>query len=244
MTKNKKTVAIILCGGEGKRLGNIGRKINKTLIKYKKKTLLQHILEKLLKYKIYNVILPVGYKHQNIKKIIKKDISTKVKFKKMKIKINFTGSKSEIHQRLKKIINKISYDANNVILINGDSYYDFNFEKMIEFHNKKKAILTLVSCVKNFDYGFLRSKNQKMITFNRNIKVKDFFVNNKEKFSFYSGVSIINYNFLKFKIKKIKNNFEKEFFKLAIKNKKSYNFFTNKYFFDINTEADLRNLKD
>ena len=37
MTKNKKTVAIILCGGEGKRLGNIGRKINKTLIKYKKK---------------------------------------------------------------------------------------------------------------------------------------------------------------------------------------------------------------
>ena len=52
----------------GDRFGNIGRKINKTLIKYKKKTLLQHILEKLLKYKIYNVILPAGYKHQNIKK--------------------------------------------------------------------------------------------------------------------------------------------------------------------------------
>ena len=77
MSENNKTVAIILCGGEGRRLGRVGRKINKTLIKYKKKVLLQHIFEKLLKYKIYVVFLPVGYKHLNIKKLVKKNIFIK-----------------------------------------------------------------------------------------------------------------------------------------------------------------------
>ena len=243
MSKNNKTVAIILCGGEGSRLGRVGRKINKTLIKYKKKVLLEHIFEKLLKYKIYVVFLPVGYKHLSIKKLVKKNIFIKSKFKKMKITTNFTGFRTEIHQRIKQTIGQIPPDTSNIILINGDSYYDFNFKSILKFHNQKKAYLTLVSCNKNIDYGLLKSQDQKMISFNRNIKIKNFCSNDKNKFSFYSGLCIISYAFLKHKIKKIKKNFEKEFFEAAIKSKKSYNFFTNKKFFDINTEIDLLHLE-
>ena len=154
MSKNNKTVAIILCGGEGSRLGRVGRKINKTLIKYKKKVLLEHIFEKLLKYKIYVVFLPVGYKHLSIKKLVKKNIFVKSKFKKMKITTNFTGFRTEIHQRIRQTIGQIPSDTSNIILINGDSYYDFNFKSILKFHNQKKAYLTLVSCNKNINTTF------------------------------------------------------------------------------------------
>ena len=65
--------AIILCGGKGTRLGNLGKKIPKTLVKIHNKPILWYIVKALKKNSINHFILPLGYKGNQIKQYIKND---------------------------------------------------------------------------------------------------------------------------------------------------------------------------
>ena len=49
MNKKKINSAIILCGGRGKRLGSIGKRLPKTLVKIHKKPILWYIIKSLKK---------------------------------------------------------------------------------------------------------------------------------------------------------------------------------------------------
>ena len=62
MTKSIKNVsAIILCGGKGTRLGNIGLK-NKTMLSFKGKPIMHHILKYLFNYQVDQIIFPMVIK--------------------------------------------------------------------------------------------------------------------------------------------------------------------------------------
>ena len=64
--------AVILCGGKGTRLGAIGKKLPKTLIKIHNKPIIWYIIKILQKNKLNHFILPVGYKGSQIKRYLKK----------------------------------------------------------------------------------------------------------------------------------------------------------------------------
>ena len=89
MRKNniEKICAIILCGGKGTRLGKVGKKINKTLIKYKGNPLIYYIIKYLFKnYKKYYYpfnFLPVDFNIFSFYQITKKQagIFLKLNFK-------------------------------------------------------------------------------------------------------------------------------------------------------------------
>ena len=70
--------AIVLCGGNGKRMGSLCQDIPKTLIKIRGKPILWFILKSLSRHNIERVILPIGYKG---KKIIQFVESVKSNFK-------------------------------------------------------------------------------------------------------------------------------------------------------------------
>ena len=70
---SKNTCAIILCGGKGTRLGQIGSKKNKTLINYKNHPLIYHILKYLNKFNVNKAIIPLGYKGQPVKEYVNKE---------------------------------------------------------------------------------------------------------------------------------------------------------------------------
>ena len=74
--------AIILCGGRGTRLGELGKKLPKTLVKIQGRAILWYILNSLKKNKFNHFILPVGYRGNQIKEFIKKN-----KFKNCQISI-------------------------------------------------------------------------------------------------------------------------------------------------------------
>ena len=63
--------AVILCGGKGTRLGNLGKKLPKTLVKVQGKPIIWYIINTLKKYKFNHFILPLGYKGHKIKKYLK-----------------------------------------------------------------------------------------------------------------------------------------------------------------------------
>lgn len=71
--------AVILCGGKGTRLGLIGKKIPKTLVKIHGKPIIWYIIKILIKNKFNHFILPTGYKKNQIESFFKKKVNFWVK---------------------------------------------------------------------------------------------------------------------------------------------------------------------
>ena len=121
----KMNTAVILCGGMGSRLGSLGKKIPKTLVKIQGKEILWFILKVLKKNNFNHIILPVGYKGSLIRKFCKNN-SNIIK----SIDIVETGVKSNIGKRIFKIKNKIK--SKNFILLNGDAIFNFNLKSIFK----------------------------------------------------------------------------------------------------------------
>ena len=58
--------AVILCGGKGTRLGLLGKKAPKTLLKVHGKPILWYIIKFLKKNSFNHFILPVGFKGKKL----------------------------------------------------------------------------------------------------------------------------------------------------------------------------------
>ena len=109
---NKQKIAVVLCGGRGTRLGALGKKIPKALVKIQGKEILWYIINSLSKNGFKKIILPLGYKAQKIKDFIKK----KFKNKKIKVVCLNTGLNTNIGKRISKVLPLI--DTKNFILLN------------------------------------------------------------------------------------------------------------------------------
>ena len=96
MKKINYKTAIILCGGKGTRLGELGKKIPKTLVRIQSKPILWYIMKSLQKNKFNHFILPIGFKGEKIKNYIKKNHY----FKKQNIDIINTGINTSISKRI------------------------------------------------------------------------------------------------------------------------------------------------
>ena len=134
--------AIILCGGKGTRLGEIGKKIPKTLVMVQKKPILWYILNELLKNQVNHFILPIGHKGNLIKNFLK-NFEKKCKHKLLIDTID-TGKNTTIANRIFKVSHKIISD--NFLLLNGDAIFDFNLSKIIKNHIKLDLHLSLMTC--------------------------------------------------------------------------------------------------
>ena len=202
--------AVILCGGKGTRLGELGKKFPKTLVKIQGKPILWYILNSLKKNNFNHFILPTGYRGQQIKEFIKKN-----KFKNCKIDIIKTGITTSIAQRIYKIKNSII--SEDFIILNGDAIFDANLKEILKKHLKRRKKISFICCEAEADFGTIGVINKKVINFQRNLNFRS--VNTKIK-NFtayvYSGMSIINKIILDENFKQSKN-FEKDFYPKIIK---------------------------
>ena len=216
--KRLKKTAIILCGGKGTRLGKLGKKLPKTLVKIQNKEILWYILKLLKKNGFNHIILPTGYKEKLINKFLYKN-----KFFDLEIKSIFTGQNTNIGKRIYKIQNEIS--SENVLLLNGDAIFNLNLKKIFSHHIKNKTDLTYLSSEITYPYGTIGTKNGKIVDFKRNLIYDKISVRNQNNYLAYNytGMAIIKKELLnKFK-KSFKNtdNFEQFFFPKVIKGYKT-----------------------
>ena len=127
----KLQTAVVLCGGKGTRLGNIGKKLPKTLVKIQGKEILWYILKILKRNNFNHIILPLGYKEKLIRKFLKKNKNFNIK-----IDCVSTGVNSNIGYRIAKISNKIR--SEDFLLLNGDAIFKININKILKKHIDKK----------------------------------------------------------------------------------------------------------
>jgi glucose-1-phosphate cytidylyltransferase len=208
--------AVILCGGKGSRLGELGKKIPKTLVKVQNKPILWYILNILKKNSFNHFILTLGYKGSMIKKYLKHNKN----YNNFNIEPISTGSNTSIAQRIFKIKNRIR--SNNFLLLNGDAIFDDNINKFYNDHEKNKYGITFLGCSTKLNLGIVGKIKNKIVSFERDID----FVSVKKKYSnsfagyVYSGISIINTKILRLNFKNF-TNFEKKFYPKIIKKYKS-----------------------
>ena len=122
--------AVILCGGRGSRLGQLTDSIPKALVKVHDKAILWYSFLMLYRHGFRHFIFPLGYKGEMIKEFVNRE------FDRHNCKFYFvdTGEDTPISMRLKKITNIIP-ESENFFLLNGDTFFEFNLEKMYNLHH-------------------------------------------------------------------------------------------------------------
>ena len=236
MKKKNYNSAIILCGGKGTRLGILGRKLPKTLIKIMGKPIIWYIMKFLQKNSINHFILPVGYKGEMIIKYFKNNLE----FKDVKIDIINTGVSSSIAYRIYKIKKKII--SQNFILLNGDAVFNFNIKKFLINHMLAKTQITFLGCAAKLSYGIIGLQNGEVKSFERETDFNAISSEKRKNFIgyIYSGISILNKNLIfKIKFKKFKN-FEKQFYPKIIKKYKSNFKLINGFWHSVDNQKDLK----
>ena len=212
--KFKNNTAIILCGGRGTRLGTLGNKLPKTLVKVNNKEILWYILNHLKIHGFNEIILPLGYRGDLIKKFLKK----KKNFG-LNIKTINTGLNTNIGKRLSLVCDDIK--SKNFLLLNGDAIFRFDLKKIFKTHSVKNLGSTFICGEFTYAYGTIGFKKNKIIDFKRNLVFQSLKIRNDEKYQAfnYTGMSIIKTDLLKKYMKYIKNseNFEQEFYPRIIK---------------------------
>ena len=218
---------VILVGGRGKRLGNLTNYTPKPLIKINKKTFLDNLLSKFLKYNYEKIYLLCSYKSKKFFKLYhKKKIHNSLIYCINEGKFKDTGG------ALYKLRNRIK---KNFFLVNGDSYFDINMNNLKNM--SRDQTIGSIALTDNKDY----KNNNKM----NNLKI-----NGKKLIQFSdSKTNLMNggvYFFKKKIFKYIPNrkiSLENEILKKLIYKKRIKGFFSKSKFIDIGSIQKLKMIK-
>jgi glucose-1-phosphate cytidylyltransferase len=235
---SKEKIVVLLCGGRGSRMGFLTKKIPKPLLLVHKKPIIYHIITNLIKNKFTKFIFPLGYKGEMIKSYLKKTFSKNQN----KFFFEDTGVNSSISKRV-SLIKKHIPKNKNFFLINSDTIFNFNINKMFNMHIKKKKYLTLLTVDVLAKWGLLIFKKKKLIDLSRSRVISNLEIKNSPtKYGkIYSGLCFLNEKALKFS-NTTDFCFESSLYKKLIKQKKTCYSELNGSWSAIDTEKDLQTI--
>lgn len=122
--KMRKNKVIILAAGKGTRLGELCRDRPKCLLEIEDQTLLDILITPLLKCKIDEIILVLGYKKEKIEEHIQEKGYPRVKFV-----YNHFYETTDNADSVAIALNSVNIDKDSVILLDGDIFFDYQLIK-------------------------------------------------------------------------------------------------------------------
>jgi D-glycero-alpha-D-manno-heptose 1-phosphate guanylyltransferase len=214
---------LIFVGGYGKRLGNLTKKTPKPLLLINNKPFINYLLEKIIKIKPKKIIFLCKYKNSqfllkyNKKKINETFLSCIIEKKKLG-----TGG---------SLFNAKKYITYNTLVVNGDTFFNINFNKFNKISLKKNVMFMCL--VKNKIY----KSNKKLSQLN--IKKKLVIFSKKNSNLMNAGFYVVNKKIIKF-LKKDNNSLEKTIIPKLIEKKLIYGEIFNNDHIDIGTKKNLK----
>jgi len=162
--------AIILAGGFGTRLKSVVKDVPKPMADINSKPFLEYILKKLNQSKVDEVVLCVGYKQDIIKKYFKNS------YKNINILYSSENKPLGTGGAIKKAL-KILNTNENILVLNGDTFFNLNIENFYK-ESIKKTLSIALKPMKNFSrYGSVLVDEKKVISFKEKIFINDGLIN-------------------------------------------------------------------
>ena len=151
--------AIILAGGLGTRLKSVISDIPKPMAPIHGKPFLEYVLSYLVKFKIKKAVLSVGYKYQNIFDYFGDN------YKGMKLLYAIEDKPLGTGGGIRNAVDHINND--HFFLLNGDTYYEIDLNKLYYLHIEKKAniSLSLLPMEKFSRYGSVKVNGTRITEF-------------------------------------------------------------------------------
>ena len=176
---------VILAGGFGTRLSEYTDTIPKPMVPVGGKPIIEHIINIYSSYGHKEFFIALGYKGEVIKNYFNNFN------KELKINLIDTGSDTMTGGRLKKLEKYLSSET--FLLTYGDGISNININKLIEFHNKHKKMVTISAVRPPARFGSLSLEGSNVLNFKEKKQLGDswinggFFVINPQFFSFLKG---------------------------------------------------------
>ena len=136
--------ALIMAGGEGKRLKEFSKYFPKPLVPYENTTAIESIISRFKNYGVRKFYISVYYKKNLIKSYLDDNQYKNLTFLEEKQPLGTAGAIRFLKGKVK----------NDFFLINCDTILNIDLEKFYEFHKKNKFDLTLVAASKNFQLSY------------------------------------------------------------------------------------------
>lgn len=222
---------IVLAGGFGKRLQGVVNDVPKPMADINGRPFLSFLLDYLTNQKVKKVLFSVGYKHEVIENYLGfkyKDIEIEYIFEKEPL-----GTGGAIRKALKYA------RTDDVIVVNGDTFFDVNLLEMLDFHYKKNSILTIaIKQVQNSSrYGAVFIQDNKIKYFEEKpLESSEGFIN--------GGIYIINKAISRFLNRySVPFSFEKDFMQKNTQRINMSPYISDNYFIDIGIPEDYEKAK-
>ena len=226
MQDQNKMKIIILAGGLGTRLSELTKTIPKPMVLINGKPLIVRIMSHFAKYGFKNFYIATGYKSKIIKKYFEK------KNKKWNVKLINTGKNTMTGGRLKRLKKYIGNET--FFLTYGDGLSNVNLKKLINFHKRKKNLVTVTAVRPPARFGYIKIKGDIVRYFKEKSRLDEGWIN--------GGYFVVEPSFLKF-IKNDKTYLEREPLEIITKKKKLGAYKHRDFWQCVDTLRDLKNLE-
>ena len=139
MDGNREVCAVLLAGGRGTRLKPITDSVPKPLIEISGKPFIDRLLSQISKMGLKRCVLLIGYKSDMIKEHCKNGSEWKLKMDYSVEDANFplgTGG---------ALVNAAPLLSPTALVVNGDTWVEYNLDEFLAFHRMKKALISIHS---------------------------------------------------------------------------------------------------
>ena len=223
---HKNIKVVLLAGGLGTRLSELTKTIPKPMVLINGKPLIVRIMSHFAKYGFKNFYIATGYKSKIIKKYFEK------KNKKWNVKLINTGKNTMTGGRLKRLKKYIGNET--FFLTYGDGLSNVNLKKLINFHKRKKNLVTVTAVRPPARFGYIKIKGDIVRYFKEKSRLDEGWIN--------GGYFVVEPSFLKF-IKNDKTYLEREPLEIITKKKKLGAYKHRDFWQCVDTLRDLKNLE-
>jgi len=174
--------AIILAGGLGTRLRDVIGDLPKPMAPVGGKPFLDYLFMWIKKYPVEKLVLSAGYKAESIVKYFGNSVYG--------IPVEYVIERKPLGTggAVKYALHKTS--GNDILVLNGDTYFPIDLMKFFSFHVKKKNLFSVaLKRMRNFDrYGTVECRRNTIVKFNEKKFCSDGLIN--------GGIYLINRNII------------------------------------------------
>lgn len=221
--------AYILAGGKGTRLRSVIEDIPKPMADIKGKPFLHYLILQLQRHGIEEITLIVGYKRDVIIEYFGSQY--------LSVKINYLIE--ETPRGTGGLIAEVCKNCNeNILLINGDTFVNFDLAKMYQTHLNSNSEITIgaVKIEHPKRYGILEFENDKILAFNEKKEGEDAYIN--------GGIYLFNSSVFHNLDLPYECSFEKDFLEKYISTFNINAFKIHDFFIDIGIPEDYKSAQE